>query len=123
MIQAGGDIVVGDAPPGTTGWTIDAPGASAELRSRLRDGVANLAIATSGTGEQRAIVNGIGRSHIVDPRTGAALTTRTTVHVMGPDGAVADALATALVVLPRSDHQGILARFPGYRADVVVHPD
>ena len=38
-------------------------------------------------------------SHIVDPRTGLGLTERSSVTVVAPDGATADALDTAACVL------------------------
>lgn len=51
------------------------------------------AIATSGTYERGA--------HIVDPRTGMIAIGAKSATVIGPDGAIADALATALMVAGR----------------------
>jgi len=116
MIEAGGDIVAGDAPRGSDGWRISAecevrgagfssepPGFSpadarrAEARLLRRE-----AFATSGATAQFVEIDGVRYSHVVDPRTGLGLTTHRTVHVRAPDGATADAWATALSVTTSS---------------------
>lgn len=108
LIEAGGDVVVGDPPPDRPGWVIEIAGA---------EGVhANVAVSTSGTGEQNVEIGGVGYAHVVDPRTGLGVTTRRTVTVVASDAATADALATALVVLGAIDGAAVLARFP----DVLV---
>jgi len=104
LIEAGGDIVVGDPPPGRAGWTI-ALGAADTT-------VANTAVSTSGTGEQAVMIAGERYAHVVDPRTGLGVTAARTVTVMAADASVADALATALVVLGPERGAGVAARFP-----------
>jgi len=93
MIEAGGDIVTGDAPPNTDGWRVQV---SAACESK---GLSSEALATSGASVQFVEIDGVRYSHVVDPRTGRGLTTHHTVHVRAPDGATADAWATALSVL------------------------
>ncbi len=93
LLEAGGDIVVGEAPPGADGWSIAVT--CAEQMGPLR----NAALATSGATAQFVEINGTRYSHVVDPRTGLGLTDHHTVHVTAPDGATADAWATALSVL------------------------
>ena len=105
LIEAGGDIVVGDPPPGRPGWTIAVGGADTT--------VANTAVSTSGTGEQAVTIGGVRYAHVVDPRTGLGVTAERTVTVIAPDAATADALATALVVLGPERGAGVAARFPG----------
>jgi thiamine biosynthesis lipoprotein len=105
LIEAGGDIVVGDAPPGRAGWTIALGGADTT--------VANTAVSTSGTSEQFVEIAGVRYAHVVDPRTGLGVTAARTVTVMAADASVADALATALVVLGPERGAGVAERFPG----------
>jgi thiamine biosynthesis lipoprotein len=122
LIEAGGDIVVGDAPPGTSGWTIDAPDASPAMAAALA-AITNSSIATSGPAAQYVIIDDIRYSHVVDPRTGKALTTGRTARVVARDGATADALATALTVLGAEAGRALVARlFPGVRAEVREAP-
>ena len=97
MIDAGGDIVAGDPPRRSGGWRIQFS-AGCEVRSvevLLRNG----ALATSGATAQFVEIDGARYSHVMDPRTGLGLTSHRTVHVRAPDGATADAWATALGVL------------------------
>jgi thiamine biosynthesis lipoprotein len=110
LIEAGGDISVGDPPPGRAGWRIaGVPGGAR---------VANAAVSTSGDSEQFVIIHGTRYSHVVDPRTGLGLTHRRRATVVGPDGATADGLATALTVLDDARGAALLAAFPGVTADV-----
>ena len=115
LVEAGGDIILGDPPPGRLGWDV-------EIQGMAPGPLASVAVATSGTTEQYLEIGGVRYAHIIDPRTGLGLTTRHLATVIGPDPAVADALATALVVLGAGDRRMLLAGFPGYRATVVV-PD
>jgi len=103
LLEAGGDIVAGDAPPGRAGWRIEP-----EL-------IANTALATSGPSAQFVEVDGVKYSHVVDPRTGWALTSTLTAHVIAADAALADALATAATVAGRSGLDRLRARFPDAR--------
>jgi thiamine biosynthesis lipoprotein len=111
-IEAGGDIVAGDAPPGLRGWTVDVPGVTGVLAGRAA-AFANAAVATSGPTVQFVEIDDVRYSHVVDPATGYGLTRQTVVHVMAPDGATADALATAIGVLGLDCAGPTLRRFPG----------
>jgi thiamine biosynthesis lipoprotein len=99
LIDVGGDIVLGDPPPGSSGWRIGvAPLKPDQPPSRyLR--LANVAIATSGDAWQHVEIDGRRYSHIVDPHTGLGLTDRSSVTVIAPSGMAADALASAVSVL------------------------
>jgi thiamine biosynthesis lipoprotein len=98
LIESGGDIVVGDAPPGRRGWRIDAPDANPAFRRRAAR-LTHAALATSGPTAQFVEIDGIRYSHVIDPRTGFGLTNHVVGRVIASDGATADALATALTVL------------------------
>jgi FAD:protein FMN transferase len=73
LLVAGGDIVAGDAPPDLEGWSIELEGAGDSLTRRAGT-LANQALATSGDSEQFVEIGGVRYSHVVDPRTGQALT-------------------------------------------------
>ncbi len=100
LIDASGDIVVGDPPPGKAGWRIGIarltqPDAPPSRFIRLK----NAAVATSGDSFQFVEIEGSRYSHIIDPKTGLGLTTRSSVTVIAPDGITADSLASAISVL------------------------
>jgi thiamine biosynthesis lipoprotein len=117
LLIAGGDIVAGAAPPGMSGWTVEAPGAGAGFR-RLAHQLHDQALATSGDGEQFVAVNGQRYSHVIDPRTGIGLTNGRRAYVMAPSGARADALATALTVMAGQDRAALLAYYPEVVAEI-----
>ncbi len=99
MVDLGGDLVVGQAPPGRDGWRIGiAPLGQEDGPSRFLM-LTNAAVATSGDAWQHVEIDGVRYSHIVDPKTGLGLTHRAGVTVVAPDGMLADALASAVSVL------------------------
>jgi thiamine biosynthesis lipoprotein len=63
---------------------------------------------------QWTMVDGVRRSHIIDPRTGYGATDSVQVTVQGPDGATVDALATALSLAGPSSRPALSERFPLY---------
>lgn len=110
LIESGGDIVVGSGPPGLRGWRVAADGADLMFRQRATH-LTNAALATSGPGEQFVEIDGVRYSHIVDPRSGQAVTNGVTARVIARDAAVADALATALTVLGPEGAQPIIDKY------------
>ncbi len=108
LVSAGGDIVAGDAPPGKIGWRVALIGLQEETKPEFL-WLANGAVATSGDLYQFLEVDGTRYSHIVDPRTGMAITEQRLVHVLAPDGITADSLATAISVLGPSEGLRLVA--------------
>ncbi len=101
LVAASGDIAIGDAPPGSEGWRVGIDpfekGSGFERVLTLR----NCAVSTSGDANQFTEIGGVRYSHIVDPRTGWALTRRIAMTVVANGGMIADALATAGSVMPK----------------------
>ena len=116
MVDLGGDLALGDPPLGSSGW-----------RLAIRDGLAlerieflaNTCVATSGDTEQSVEIDGVRYAHILDPRTGWALTTRRAATVIHPDGGTADALASAACVLGPARIPDLVRAFPGARIRIV----
>ena len=110
LVEAGGDIVVGAAPPGEAGWHLTIPHAGCEVV------LAEAAISTSGDTEQFVEIEGIRYSHTVDPRTGFGLTHRRIATVVVSDGFTADGLATALTLVEDVEMEALLDLYPRTRA-------
>ena len=108
----------GIAVPETTSEVVLPVGTQNDLRGRFVY-IANAALATSGPAAQFVQIDGVRYSHVVDPRTGWALTTSVTAHVIAADGATADALATAATVAGARGLDAIRARFPEARIYLV----
>jgi len=99
LVAAGGDIVVGEPPPGATGWKVDvAPLTKAKPDYLLR--LTNAAVSTSGDAEQYVVIDGVRYSHIVDPRTGLGITGRRSVTVIAKKGITSDSMTKAVMLLP-----------------------
>jgi thiamine biosynthesis lipoprotein len=95
LFEAGGDIVVSDAPPGKKGWDVEIVDPNGTRTVEL----ANRGISTSGDTEQFVEIDGKHYSHVVDPRTGIGLTERYAATVIAPNGTTSDALSTAATVV------------------------
>ena len=96
MVDAGGDIALGMAPPGEMGWKIEVPAPNGEKKLLY---LQHCGITTSGATYRYLEFEGKRYSHIIDPRTGMGLTHHTLVTVIAPDATTADAWATAMSVL------------------------
>ncbi len=123
LVAGGGDMAVGDAPPGKPGWRIevaplDVPDAPPARFVRLR----NCALATSGDVFQHVEIDGVRYSHIVDPRTGMGLTDHSLVTVIARDCITADSLATAVSVLGPRRGLKLVEQFPRVAAHVMRRP-
>jgi thiamine biosynthesis lipoprotein len=115
LVDVGGDIAVGAAPPGTAGWRVAVDVGAGRPRTLT---IAGSAVARSGDTEQFVEIDGVRFSHIVDPRTGLGLTNRAAVTVLAPDAATADALASAISVMGPARGLALLDGFPGTSAIV-----
>jgi thiamine biosynthesis lipoprotein len=118
LLEAGGDIVVGDAPPGREGWTIETPLADKVFRRRAAR-LTNAALATSGPTAQFVEIDGTRYSHVIDPHSGLGITNQFIACVIAEDAATADALATALTILGPDRATALLARYPNVAASLV----
>ena len=123
LVAGGGDMALGDPPPGKKGWRIEiapldvtnAPPARFVL-------LANAGLATSGDLFQHVEIDGKRYSHIVDPRTGIGLTDHSLVTVIAADGITADSLATAVSVLGPAQGRKLIGGTKGAAAHIVRRP-
>ena len=123
LINGGGDISIGDPPPGKTGWLVSIGGLTRKNKARIKVRLANCAVATSGDLYQSVVINNKRYSHIVDPRTGIGLTKRISVCVIAPNGMTADALASALSVMGRQRGMALVQKLSRIDALIVVADD
>ncbi|MEL7159154.1 MAG: FAD:protein FMN transferase, partial [Bacteroidota bacterium] len=92
LIDGGGDLLLGEPPPGKPGWSVVTP--TGENLGELSE----VAIATSGATYRYLERDGVRYSHLIDPRTGYGVTGHELVTVIAPTGMVADALASTLSI-------------------------
>ncbi|MBX2871291.1 MAG: FAD:protein FMN transferase [Saprospiraceae bacterium] len=111
LIDAGGDLLLGAAPPGRAGWRVAT--AQADAPPAI---LSHCAVATSGDTYQYLEWKGKRYSHIIDPRTGYGLVDQQQVTVTARTATLADALASTLSVLGETLGEKVLQKFPGSSA-------
>ncbi len=136
LIDIGGDLALGAAPPDKAGWTVairsggsavqgvtaeNSPENETRLQPELGKSLvlSNCGVATSGDSFQQVVVDGKVYSHIVDGRTGMGITNRVTVTTIAKNAMVADAMASALSILAPAERNGLLRHFPATGARAV----
>ena len=114
MVVAGGEVVVGEPPPGNSGWKVrigtadaDAGGAPCTLLLRAA------AVSTSGDEHQFMEVNGHRYSHVINPATGWPLEGESSTTVIARDSTTADALCTAFSLMSVEDGISAAKSLPG----------
>jgi len=123
MVHAGGDISLGDPPPDKPGWIVGIAPPQSGARPIFYLSLSRSSIATSGDTMQYTMIEGRRYSHIVDPKTGIGLTDHSSVSVVAPDGATADALATAVAVLGPEKGLKLVDSTPGAAAYILRGPE
>ena len=106
LVAASGDLAFSGAPPGQSGWRIG-------IADRVLV-LANGAVSTSGDSEQHMDYNGVRYSHIVDPRTGMALSHSPLVSISGTRAIETDAASTAVSVLGAVEGTRMATRHPDF---------
>lgn len=118
MIAAGGDLRLGDPPPGRAGWRV----AVRTFELARTDEVlvlSNAAVSTSGDLYQSVEIDGVKYSHILEPSTGLGLTSRIAATVIASEAKISDPLATAACVIGAGAGE-VLKELPGVR-EVKTH--
>jgi FAD:protein FMN transferase len=124
LVEAGGDVRLGDAPPGRSGWRVGIPPLNDPQGKPLSYlELSRTAVSTSGDIIQYVEIAGRRYSHVVDPRTGMALTDHCRVMVVGPTGMAADAISKAVGVLGPEAGLKLIDETPGLAAMVTRAPD
>lgn len=121
MIAAGGEIRLGDPPPGRDGWRIALQTFDLARPDEVIT-LSNAAVSTSGDLHQSVEIDGIRYSHILSPRTGLGLTRRIASIVVADEAKLSDPLSTAACVLGQ-DGSTALLHFPGLRKLIQRTPD
>ena len=119
MVEAGGNIGFGDAPPDKPGWRVGIAPPEPNTPPREYLWLSNRAISTSGDMWQYVVINGTRYSHLIDPKTGMPLVDHCQVTLVGPDGLSTDGLSTAVAILGPEKGLKLVENTPGTSAFVV----
>lgn len=116
LVMAGGDIAIGEPPPGEDAWeiklrTFTKPTPDTEeVMETVR--LKQCGVSTSGDLYQFIEIDGVRYSHIVSPKTGLGLTERIACSVIAPNATTSDALATAMCVLGKERGAAVASQLP-----------
>lgn len=131
LINVGGEIFCQGLNPEGHGWTLgvdkpvdgnDVMGAALQAAFSL-DGKP-YGVVTSGNYRKFYVVDGKKYSHSVDPRTGRPVEHNLlSATVIGPDATVADALATACMVMGLADAKAFIGAHEEFEAYLVYDQD
>lgn len=119
LINATGDIQAWGTQPDGKQWQIgisDPFGQDTVISILQLDG----GIATSGSYEKFAMINGKRYAHIINPATGYPATGLVSVTVNGPSTKMANALSTSIMVLGAKKGLKLLKKFPGYHCLMIT---
>ncbi len=122
LIRAGGDMVLGESPPGKPGWRIGVGQIDPEKPPRIFLWLSNVEVATSGDRFQFVEIGGKRYSHIIDPKTGLGLTDHCQVTVVVPRGTLADGLASSTCIMGPERGLQMLEKIPGAAAYLITIP-
>ncbi len=123
LIDGSGDIGVGEAPPGTSGWRIGIAPLDADKEPSRFVILKNAAVTTSGDAFQFVEFDRKRYSHIVDPKTGLGLVDRSSVTVLARNCTIADSYTKAVAVLGPARGLALIDDTPGAAAIVVRAPE
>lgn len=114
VLNMGGNVVCIGQPPVSTRekWGIGVKNPYPDERDILIDAVyvSDMSVVTSGGYQRYYIVDGKRYSHIIDPQTHMPAGRYEAVTVVHADSAVADALSTALFIMPYEEGLALAAR-------------
>ncbi|AKD55408.1 FAD:protein FMN transferase [Spirosoma radiotolerans] len=100
IVNAAGDLTTWGTQPTGKAWTIgiaDPNRANHQAFSYLA--ISNMAVATSGSYEKYALIDGRRYAHTIDPKTGYPVSGLKSVTIIAPNAELADALATPVMVM------------------------
>jgi thiamine biosynthesis lipoprotein len=99
FVDFGGQVLAMGRPPGERGWPVGVADPSARREAAVRLTLRDQSAATTSVSERFVLVGGQRMGHVLDPRTGAPVTSWGSVTVVARDPFVADLLATALFTM------------------------
>lgn len=112
-VEAGGDLIASGEKPGNLPWRIGIQNPRPDKAGRMTVlEISNIAVATSGDYMQ-TFTPDMRNHHIIDPRTGISPPELASATITAPTVALADALATAAMVMGVKKSLEVLDTMPG----------
>ena len=114
IVDASGDIATWGYQTNGKPWSIGIrnPFKKHKIAKILK--LKNSAVATSGSYEKYAEINGIRYSHIINPKTGMPATGLTSVTIYGLSAEFSNALSTSIMVLGKKEGKKLAKKYHNY---------
>lgn len=122
LVNISGNMRLGAPPPNRRGWRVEIAGLEANGSPLRRLELAYTSLATSGDLWQYSVVDGIRRSHVLDPKTGYGVPGPISATIVTQLAVDADAMATAACILP-ADVTELLSQKYGFEYFIASHKD
>ena len=115
IVNASGDLATWGKQPNGKAWTVGItnPFNNVKLIKVLK--LKESAVATSGSYEKYAEIDGKRYSHIINPKTGYPASGLTSVTIYGPSAEFCNALSTSVMVLGKEAGIALVKAYPQYR--------
>ncbi len=124
LATGGGDMAIGEPPPGKNGWRIEiAPLDITNAPPKRFVSLRRVGLATSGDVFQRLEIGGKRYSHVVNPHTGIGLTDHSLVTIIATNCTTADGISKIVSVLGPAKGLQFIHQLPHVDAHIVRAPD
>lgn len=112
LINAGGNVCTTGKKPDGSSWNIALQGVSGVMGDNSYTlKIDKNSVVTSGDYQRSFVVDGVSYHHIIDPKTLTSANFYKAVSVICPNSAIADALSTALFLLPIEKGKELLKKY------------
>ncbi|NBB77553.1 MAG: FAD:protein FMN transferase, partial [Bacteroidetes bacterium] len=125
LMDAGGDVTLGDPPPDRSHWEVAVPDRSlgSESDGYITIETANRSVTTSGDLYQYVVIDGERYSHIINPRIGLGSTRQIQATVVAKEGMQADALSSILTLMDPEEGLAMINKMEQTEAILFVNRD
>lgn len=125
LVDAGGDITLGDPPPGRSSWDVAIPKILHDSKTTtITLQLHSKTVTTSGDMFQFIEIDGQRYSHILHPETGLGSTSQQQATVVSDKGIWADAYASVLTLMPPEEGVKLIHRLENTEGVIFEHtPD
>lgn len=115
LLSVGGNVrATGPKDPSGTPWVVGVTNPDNQNEYLHTLYVTDGSVVTSGDYQRYFVVDGKTYHHIIDPETLFPATYWRSVTIVCPDSGIADALSTALFLLPQDEGQAVLDQFDAH---------
>jgi FAD:protein FMN transferase len=115
LVDAGGKIAMTSQGPNDSPWEVGIEMTASKALLPETISLKHVAIATSGKTYQSIQLGGLNYSHVIDPKTGMALTHARSATAIAEDGTLADWLATAATIMTVQEIEELLVKLTNVR--------